>query len=125
MTLLTPVSIEESISSSEPSKNELEDMELLDLEQQVLAIQNTDLPQNVIEFVSTMPGYYRREERVQWQEYFKLKSMPLEDKINEPTAFGLLSLKDFPTIKDNKYIFSCECHDNTFKKVKKDLKFHY
>ena len=113
------ISIEESISSSEPSKNELEDMELLDLEQQILAIQNTDLPQNVIEFVSTMPGYYRREERVQWQEYFKLKSMPLEDKINESTAFGLLSLKESPTRQDNKYIFSCECHDNTFKKVKK------
>ena len=66
-----------------------------------------------------MPGYYRREARVQWQEYFKLKAMPVEDKINEPSAFGLLSLKQFPKRKDKKYIFSCECHDNTFKKVKK------
>ena len=53
-----------------------------------------------------MPGYYRREEKVDWQEYFELLNMPIEEKINTPTAFGLLSLIKQPELVDKKYILA-------------------
>ena len=104
---------------SQPSD---EDILLKEIEVQINNLKGSKFSDEILEFMSTMAGYYRREEKVDWQEYFELLNMPLEDKINTPTAFGLLSLEGKPILKDKKYSLVYKCHDETFKKIKTNSK---
>tara|TARA_B100000035_G_scaffold315465_1_gene336598 strand:- start:5974 stop:9357 length:3384 start_codon:yes stop_codon:yes gene_type:complete len=94
------------------------DLELLELETKINNLQIKKYDKEILEYVSTISGYYRREERVRYQEYFRLKNLPLDDKINDSSSFGLLSLLRQPELLEGKYLLTYECHDDTFKKLK-------
>ena len=110
------------IEEDERTPSEL-DLELLELEQKIININNPNLSQQIIEYISTMSGYFRREDRVKWQENFRLKQLPIEDKVNDSSAFGYMSLIDTPAIEDNKCLLTYEILDGTFKKVSKGDSF--
>lgn len=94
------------------------DLELLELETKINKLNIKKYDKKILEYISTISGYYRREDRVKWQEYFRLKSLPIDDKINDSSTFGLLNLVKQPEILNGKYFLTYECNDNTFKKVK-------
>jgi len=94
------------------------DLELLEIETKINNLQIKKYDKEILEYISTIPGYYRREERVRYQEYFRLKNLPIDDKINDSSSFGLLSLLRQPELLDGKYLLTYECHDDTFKKLK-------
>lgn len=94
------------------------DLELLELETKINNLQIKKYDKEILEYVSTISGYYRREERVRYQEYFRLKNLPIDDKINDSSSFGLLSLLRQPELLEGKYLLTYECHDDTFKKLK-------
>lgn len=94
------------------------DLQLLEIENKLINLQNEEVDKELLAYLSSMPGYYRREDRVKWQEYFQLRSLAKEDKINNSSAFGLLNLVEKPELVGGKYFLTYECHDNTFKKIK-------
>ena len=94
------------------------DIEISDIEKKVVNLNLDTIPADVTNFISSMSGYYRREEKVDWQEFFELLNMPVEEKVYSPTAFGLLSLMKQPEMFDNKYVLTYQCLDETFKKIK-------
>ena len=105
-------------SEQERGQPSEKDIEINKIEEKINSIDSEIVDRQIKNFISTMPGYYRREEKVDWQEYFELLNMPIEEKINTPTAFGLLSLIKQPELADKKYILAYECSDGSFKKIK-------
>ena len=67
-----------------------------------------------------MLGYYKREKRVDLWNKYNLKIMALEDKVNNPNAFGVLSLESKEVDEKGKNLLTFVCHDKTFKKVEKN-----
>jgi len=94
------------------------DLELLALETKINNLKIKKYDKEILNYISSIPGYYRREDRVKWQEFFRLKNLPLEDKINDSSSFGLLNLSKQPELLNGKYYLTYECYDDTFKKVK-------
>ena len=94
------------------------DLELLELEKKINNLQVKKYDKEILDYISSIPGYYRREDRVRWQEYFRLKNLPLDDKINDSSSFGLLNLVKQPELLNGKYFLTYECYDDTFKKIK-------
>ena len=63
------------------------------IQEEINNISTTNITQDHKDFLSTMLGYYKREKRVDLWNKYNLKIMALEDKVNNPNAFGVLSLE--------------------------------
>jgi uncharacterized protein len=97
-----------------PLIREIEIQEIHDL---IHDMKQVKLNEEVQNFISTMLGYYNREQLVGLWEKFNLKTMTLEDKVNNSSTFGLLRLEATEIDKEGKRLLTYSCHDNTFKKV--------
>ena len=98
----------------------IREIEIQDIYEQISGIKQVELNNEIQSFTSTMLGYYNREELVGLWEKYNLKTMPLEDKVNNSSTFGLLSLESKEIDEEGNSLLTYICHDKTFKKVEID-----
>jgi len=101
-------------------KELLKEIEILEIQEKINSISNAKITKDQKDFLSTMLGYYKREKRVDLWNKYNLKIMPLEDKVNNSNAFGLLKLESKEVDEKGKNLLTYVCHDKTFKKVEKN-----
>ena len=101
-------------------KELLKEIEIFEIQEEINNISTTSITQDHKDFLSTMLGYYKREKRVDLWNKYNLKIMALEDKVNNPNAFGVLSLESKEVDEKGKNLLTFVCHDKTFKKLEKN-----
>ena len=95
----------------------IREIEIQEINEQISDMDRVELNDEIQSFISTMLGYYNREELVGLWEKYNLKTMPLEDKVNNSSTFGLLSLESKEIDEEGNNLLTYICHDKTFKKV--------
>ena len=95
------------------------EIEIKEVKESIENMSTSRFEPEVKDFLSTMLGYYNREIKVSIWEKHNLKTLPLEDKINNSSTFGYLELISQDLDEKGKNLLTYVCHDKTFKKVSK------
>ena len=95
----------------------IREIEIQEINEQISDMDRVELNDEIQSFISTMLGYYNREELVGLWEKYNLKTMAIEDKVNNSSTFGLLSLESKEIDEEGNSLLTYICHDKTFKKV--------